>query len=110
MPRQKNNSTKRNVILPSIRVTEAERTAIKQKVLDAGLSASEYRRQALLNTVVVVRENAVDVAAVRQLSAIGNNLNQLTRKAHIHDEYDQQRLRDILTRLEAWLDEVIDGS
>ncbi len=107
MPRQKNNNDKRDFWLPKVRVTETELNAIKQRAADAGLSASEYRRRALLNTVVVVQENAVDIAAVRQLSAIGNNLNQLTRKTHIHEEYDRKRMRDILTRLETWLDEVI---
>ena len=101
-------NTKRSVVLPPVRVTEAERTAIKLKASDAGLSLSDHVREALLNGVVVVRENAFDVRAITELSrvsqqlvAIGNNLNQLTKRAHIQNEHDPAHLQNILNAIEA---------
>lgn len=99
--------TNRDQWLPKVRVTQAELHAIKQKARDAGLTVSEYKRRALLERVVVVRQNVHDVQAIRQLAAIGNNLNQLTRKTHIHDEYTRERLHDILNAIEAWIDEAV---
>jgi len=103
-----NNKPKRNVWLPKIRVTEDERDTIKLKASDAGLSLSDHVREALLDGVVVVRGNAFDVQAIRQLSqvsqqlaAIGNNLNQLTRRAHVQNEHDPAHLQSILQRIEA---------
>ena len=98
---------KRDFWLPKIRVSEAERARVEQQAEAAGLSLSAYARQALLHGAVIVRHSAVDPEAVRQLAAIGNNLNQLTRKTHIHDEYDRSRLHDILRRIGAWIDKAI---
>jgi Mobilization protein NikA len=101
MSRQTSNKKQpRSKVLPPVRVNESERESIKAKAADAGLSVSEYQRRALLDCVIVIRGNVVDINAVRELSAIGNNLNQLTRKAHIHDEIDREHLNDILDNID----------
>ncbi len=103
---------RREFWLPKVRVTEAEREAIKLKASDAGLSLSDHTREALLNGVVVIRENAFDVRAItelsqvsQQLAAIGNNLNQLTKRAHIQNEHDPVHLQNILAAIEATTDQ-----
>lgn len=100
MPRPHKTQGKRSERLTPTRVTPEELAAIKEKAAEAGLTLSEYQRRALLDCYVIVRGNVVDAAAVRQLSAIGNNLNQLTRKAHIHDDFDRARLHDVLTAID----------
>jgi hypothetical protein len=112
LPREPETTTKikRDKRLPETRVTSAELETVKQRAREAGKSFSDFQREALLNGVVVVRQNAVDRAAVAQLLAIGKNLNQLTRKTHIHDEYDRQRLHDILNTIEGLAMGLIDGS
>lgn len=97
----------RTCMTPKGRCTPQERAVIDQKAANAGLSPSEYARRALLERVVVVRESLFDEQVIFQLGAIGNNLNQLTRKTHIHDDYDRERLRDILARIETVLDELV---
>lgn len=111
MPRRselkKENKTE---VLPPCRVTKSERVLIKEKAAEAGLSLSEYERQALIDSVIVKPQNVLDVNTVMKLSEIGsslkyiapisNNLNQLVRKTHIHDETDIERMKEILDQLE----------
>lgn len=110
MPRPTvNKKQPRSKVLPPLRVNEAERELIRTKAAEAGLSVSEYQRRALLECVIVVRDNIVDINAVRQLSAVGNNLNQLTRKTHIHDEIDVARLNEIMNNLDTIIMGIING-
>lgn len=99
----------RTQVLPPVRVSKQERASIKSRAIESGLSVSEYQRRALLDCVVVVRDNLVDIKAVRQLSAIGNNLNQLTHKVHIHDDVDRARLNKVLDRIDTIIMGIIDG-
>ncbi|BBL77556.1 plasmid mobilization protein [Methylomagnum ishizawai] len=96
-PEARPNKTAR---LPETRVTPEELGIIKAKAEKAGLSVSEYQRRALINGRVIVRESRADPDLIRNLAAIGNNLNQLVRKTHIHEETDTQKMRDILAVIE----------
>ncbi|MCP3704407.1 MAG: MobC family plasmid mobilization relaxosome protein [Alteromonas sp.] len=90
----------RDKVLPPCRVTTAELSSFKKKAKAVGLSLSSFQRQALNNAAVIVREPLVDVQLVSQLSAIGNNLNQLVRNEHIHSEADTVYMRQILKALD----------
>lgn len=107
--KKQHKKTLRSQVLPPVRVSEQERHSIKSRAMESGLSVSEYQRRALLDCVIVVQDNLVDINAVRQLSAIGNNLNQLTRKAHIHDEIDREHLNDILKTIDTIIMGIING-
>lgn len=98
----------RDAVLPPLRVSTSEREQIKAKALRAGLSVSEYQRRACLNLPVTTRRPAADATLVRQLAGIGNNLNQLTRKAHIHDDVDRVRLHSLLKALETAIEGLTD--
>jgi len=99
----------RSQVLPPVRVNENERNAIKSKAQEAGLSVSEYQRRALLDCMIVIRDNVIDFKAVKQLSAIGNNLNQLTHKAHIHDEINHEHLKATLNTIDTIIMDIING-
>ena len=99
---------KRDCELPRVRVSATELQTFKDRAQNAGLSLSDFARSSCLEGMVVVRENAFDVQAIRQLSqvsqqlaAIGNNLNQLTKRAHIQNEHDPAHLQNILKHIEA---------
>lgn len=94
---EKSKRTKR---LSETRVTEAELATIKAKAAQAGLTVSEYQRRALIDCVVVERKPIVEMQAVRELSYMNNNLNQLVRKTHIHDETDTEKMRHILMTID----------
>ena len=66
----------RNCIL-KFRATEEEKDRIMKKVEASDLSISEYLRRCALEKQIVAVNGLDDVA--RELRAIGNNLNQITR-------------------------------
>jgi|TARA_R110001606_G_scaffold392622_1_gene561750 hypothetical protein len=99
---------KRDCELPRVRVSATELRTFKDRASNAGLSLSDFARMSCLDGAVIVRENAFDVRAITQLSqvsqqlaAIGNNLNQLTKRAHIQNEHDPAHLQNILNAIEA---------
>ena len=66
----------RNCIM-KFRATEEEKTVIMRKVIDAGMTISEYLRSAALDKPVMNISGLDEIA--HELRAIGNNLNQITR-------------------------------
>ena len=66
----------RNCIL-KFRATEEEKDRIMKKVEASDLSISEYLRRCALDKNIVAVNGLDDVA--RELRAIGNNLNQISR-------------------------------
>ena len=101
---------KRNKVIPPCRVTSAELLAFQKKAKTVGLSLSSFQRQAMNNAAVIIREPLADAQLISQLSAIGNNLNQLVRNEHIHSEADTLHMRDILKALDAIIMGVISDS
>lgn len=105
------NTEKKNLETTiSFRLSRDEKKAINDNAKKAGLSLSEYQRRACLEPVMVVKESVADTALIHQLLKIGNNLNQLTKHAHVHREYDSERLHALLDRLEPLIFGLMDGS
>ena len=98
----------REAALPRVRCTRAERVQVESKASASGLHLAEYMRRALLRSKVVVRQDKSDPEVVRHLLAIGNNLNQLTRIAHMTNRVDVERLESVLARVEHAVMELID--
>jgi len=65
----------------SIRISESDLEAIKQRAKQADLSQSEYVTRCCLGKQVVIIEGMKEVA--KQLRNAGNNLNQLTVLANM---------------------------
>jgi uncharacterized protein (DUF1778 family) len=83
MGRPRKEPADRRTVSLSCRLTPAERLAIEQAALRAGLSASDYVRRLALTGRMVIRENrSLDYAAFDQVRRIGVNLNQLARIAN----------------------------
>lgn len=84
------------------RLTASERAAIEGRAAEAGLSLSDYCRQAALTGRVTVRGNSgVPMGVIGQLRRLGNNLNQVLKEArqnnfpaHLGDEAEAA-LREI---------------
>jgi len=99
--------------IPRTRCSESDRTLIEHKANQAGLKLGKYIRAMCVHGVVTIRASVLDVTLVKvltklgfELSAIGNNLNQLVTKAHVRDEVEQQRLLIILESIERLLRKV----
>lgn len=67
-------------ILLSFRVSPQERERIEEKALESKRKLSRYLRDCALEKPIVV-VNGADMFA-KELRAIGNNLNQLTREVN----------------------------
>lgn len=90
------------LILPPLRVKPSEYRQINANVLKAGFpNRSAFIRHACINPNIIVRESMMTVEVLRDLKGIANNLNQLTRKTHIQDEYDREKLHHTLSVLES---------
>ena len=72
----------RNKSIP-IRVTEKEFEAIDEAAKKAKKNRTEYLISAALGKEITVIEDLREM--IVQLKKIGNNLNQLTRKANAHE-------------------------
>ncbi|MEJ8802820.1 plasmid mobilization protein [Pontibacter sp. H249] len=72
---------KRNCTLV-VRVTETERLLVAGKAREARLSLSAWFRAAAKKAVVTARLRPKELATLRMLSGMANNLNQLARLAH----------------------------
>lgn len=109
MARPKKDIT-RDQWLPKVRATQAELAAVEARCAASGLPMSEFVRAQMLNGAVIQRQPLADKALVRSLAAIGNNLNQIARKANTTGEIlpdTQQHIRDVLSRLEDAIDGLI---
>lgn len=73
-----------------IKLTPTERAELEAAAQEHGARLSDYVRELCLRkqapVVAATRRNPDAKALLFELSAIGNNLNQLVRKAHVHDE------------------------
>ncbi|NOR70834.1 MAG: plasmid mobilization relaxosome protein MobC [Methylomarinum sp.] len=96
-PEPKQNRT---CFLPRTRCTEQERLEVENNAALAGLSLSEYQRRALLDCLIIRRDNVLETKAIKELSAIGNNLNQLVRKTHINNTADSQKIRETIETID----------
>ena len=88
----------RNCIL-KFRATEEEKERIMKKVESSDLSISEYLRRCALDKQIVAVNGLDDVA--RELRAIGNNLNQITRAVNSGyiQAVDLQETEEVLGQL-----------
>ncbi len=66
----------------NIRLNLRELVMLKMSAKSAGISTSEYARQAITNSRVEPRITAETMELIRRLCGMDNNLNQLARQAN----------------------------
>jgi hypothetical protein len=72
---------KRSYML-SIKLDTREYYSLKAKARSAGISRSEYVRQCIAKSIIRTRLTAELNDYIRKLSGMGNNLNQIARRAN----------------------------
>ena len=103
--------TRRDCVIPPIRCTDDELATIRARSVQAGMSLSAYIRRVAIEGVTIERTPMADKALVAQLSALGNNINQLARSANIAGRLDRRtkpRLHDALDTLEHLIERLIE--
>src|SRR5208282_3391455 len=77
-----------------VKLTPTERAELETAATAEGVPLSAYVRDLCLRrqptVVAATRRNPEAKALLFELSAIGNNLNQLARRANIHDELPER--------------------
>lgn len=71
---------KSNILV--VRLTDTERILITGKAREAGMKVSEWFRMAAKKAQVIARLSPADIAILRVLTGLANNLNQIARMAH----------------------------
>ncbi|MGJ1203830.1 plasmid mobilization protein [Sphingobacterium lactis] len=66
-----------------VRMTPTERLAIAGKARNAGMRISDWFRQSAKASMITPRLSKEETGHLRTLSGMANNLNQLTRLAHM---------------------------
>ena len=85
-----------------VRMTETERLLISEKAREAGMKLSEWFRLAARKVQVIARLSPGDVAILRMLTGMANNLNQIARLAH------KEGLLSVQRKCREGLDEIND--
>src|ERR1035437_6092457 len=66
-----------------VRMTATEKLLIEGRAKKAGLTPSEWFRQAAKSAQIIPRLSPAEISYLNVLTGMANNLNQLTRLAHI---------------------------
>lgn len=90
----------------SIRITIAEDHYYKQQAAKAGLSVAEYIRRAGLNLVIAVPRPMADAQLIREVNAIGVNINQIARAAN-RGQDERDFWRSLADKVANTLDELV---
>ena len=90
MPKKKTRAEKQverekdpSTVFPPFRLKTSERKAIFRNAEKLGLSASAYMRRQGVSGKVVIKQSNMDATLIRQLAAIGNNLNQYVKRVNL---------------------------
>ncbi len=84
----------------SIRVSERERRQIEEKAVATGMTPSAYIRTMLLesgNVDTTIRDDRQKL--LNELSAIGNNINQIARMANTNVFISKSDVQDVKEQL-----------
>lgn len=81
----KNPSDKKSVKI-TVKLSEQEYRGLMEKVNQANIkTTSEFVREAIFHGQIKERLSVEDMALIRKLSGMSNNINQLAKEAHIYD-------------------------
>ena len=87
-----------------VRLTSTEHFLIGEKSKKAGMKISEWFRKSAIRAKVLSRVSKEDLASLRMLSGMANNLNQLTRLAHRQGLLVvERRCRELITLIDGVL-------
>lgn len=66
----------------NLKLTVGEHYTLKSRAKEAGITRSEYVRQAITTGVIRCRITPETIDLIRKLCGMANNLNQITRQAN----------------------------
>lgn len=100
MPRPRKEASATRQLLVKLRLNEEEHRYLSTAAKLAGLPLASFIRQAALGAQLKVKPTRDQAQLVRQLTAIGNNLNQIARHANqTGDLVTKSDLQHVLNRV-----------
>lgn len=81
-------------------ISEKEYHRLRQQMEESGQSASDILRSALMNVEVKPRPEKNMPALLRELSAIGNNINQIAHTANATRSVSSGQIKELRGMLE----------
>jgi len=94
--RKQGDESEHRTATVTVQMTPSERAELDERIKAAGVKLSDYARAALLGYRLHTKD-PIKERAVNELWAIGNNLNQLARRANMTEQIDPQELTNALT-------------
>jgi len=87
------------------RVTEEEKNMIEYKIKKTGYNKGRFLREIALNGEINIYKKDLNLDGIRkEIAKIGNNINQIARKANQVGGITRQDLKDLQKRIEdIWL-------
>lgn len=89
-----------------LRLNQTERNRLVYLSKSTGLNQEQVLRQALMNAPLLERPTSDYIKVIRQVSALGNNLNQITHVANMAgaiSNSDLQEARKIMEQIWAYI-------
>ena len=83
----------------SIRLSEKEYAHLKEQAGLAGLKIEPFLRNLISGVKMKPRPQEEWAELIRQMSAVGNNINQIAHRANIHGLTDKQTLFNVQQEL-----------
>ena len=99
---------KRNVEI-KVRLSRKEAETLNKRVKKSGISREAYIRHLIEGSVPREAPPPDYYAMMREIYAIGKNLNQIAQKAHVLQVMDGQRYDEEVRKLEAVIRKVTDA-
>ena len=84
-----------------MRLNEKENAHLNRQLAASGLKRQVYVRKLIMGHEIRSRPPAEWPALVRQVSAIGNNINQMARVANIERSVSEDTMREVMRLLAA---------
>ena len=84
------NFLRKRAIRVRFHVNEEEYAHLKKQVELSGLATEQYLRQLLMGKEIKAKPTEEWKSLIRQLSAIGNNINQIARIANTYRQVSQE--------------------
>ena len=93
----------------TVRLTDKEYAKLREMSETSGLKMEPVIRKLLVGYEIRPRPNATYIKLIKELSAVGNNLNQIAQKAHTLNVIDVQRYDAAVSQFEVAVKEITEA-
>ncbi len=83
------------IIKFTVRLTEREHKQLKEKATKCSLKMEPYVRKLIEGSEVKARPPNEYVTLIREVNAIGNNINQIAHKANAENHISQDEINEV---------------